>query len=177
MAWHSGYSVGQPTCVLSSIAAVMRQRGNRLWGRTAWLFESRRACSRQPMTRKEQLLSGSSDPCVCTISTFHINMATCLLNLLLVLCYVRRVKPSRGRANVARWHPTTPLTLASRDRPEHLHVYFGRQEGWSATPATFRSLLSGLSLKLNHTKTSPLRVAAFIMDPTEAVVSDEEHLQ
>jgi hypothetical protein len=41
----------------------------------------------------------------------------------------------------------------------------------------FDPSFNDLPLELNHTKTSSLRVAAFIMDPAEAVVSDEEHLQ
>jgi hypothetical protein len=58
--------------------------------------------------------------------------------------------------------------------PHRLTIYmsiFAGKKVWSATPATVRPLPSSLLLELNHTKTSPLRVAAFMTNSTELVCS------
>lgn len=94
-------------------------------------------------------------------------MVICLLNGLFILCCMRRVKRSRSRANVARRYSTTFLTLPFEIRLKIYKNIFAGKKVWLAI---VRPLPSGLLVKLNHTKTSPLRVSAF-MNSTELVCS------
>src|SRR5277367_2892028 len=71
MAWHSGCSVGQSTCVFEHHCRRRASKREQTLALTAWFFESQRACSRRLISWKEQLFLGSSDIYACTTRTFH----------------------------------------------------------------------------------------------------------
>src|SRR5277367_1008996 len=94
MAWHSGCSVGQSTCVFEHHCRRRASKREQTLALTAWFFKSQRACSRRLVSWKEQLFLGSSDIYACTTSTFHI------INGLFILCCMRLSKQSQRCSSI-----------------------------------------------------------------------------